>query len=425
MRVLAFGVVPALAVDGWAMSFLVVGLGVAAGLTLERTASNVSKGTSSLLAASALLTSLSSGGIDGRSVLSLALLLAGALLASQLTRAFLGVWPRATIGFVAVLAAAFWESASGVRAAHPFTFASNLFGGSGLLYNTPILWLGFAGLMALRRDRSDLFRVWGVGVLAGLMTQTLPTPDGTPRATSMIWIAFLAPGIACTFDRLQGFALRRAEHVVAVAAVLLVVWNLLFMEQYRRRFLPSDETVSFSRVSANNAALLSQFVGTPMAWPANWLAAHLLDIPLQAWDAASSRDIFRGNDARNATIEFGDDPTILAPDKALMLEGFRTRRTCGSGWCRDLDERGRIVFPIRAASSDPFTIALRVRGEGTLSASLDGAATRVRELGEEFVDFTLVVPGSALPPGLHIVSLQTTGRATIDRISFSRTTSRD
>jgi hypothetical protein len=422
-RAAAYGIVPAFAADDPAMALLLGMLGLATGLAVERVAARVADETISIIAAAAVLTSLSFGGIDERPALSLVWLVVGSVLAMRLTQAPERVWPHAGIGFAVVLIVTFAGSASSDRLGpNVFLLGSSLFGSSGLLYNAPLLWLGFAGLLALRRERPKIATVSGAVVLAGFLTQFFGTHDGAPRFTSMIWIAFLVPGIAKACERLRGFALRSADDVVACCAVLVVLWNALFMEQYRRRFLPSDETVSFSRVTANNAALLSQFVGTPVAWPANWVAAKALDIPLQTWDAVSGRDLFRDATSRTATIEFGDDPSILAPDKALMLEGFRARRTCGSGWCRDLDERGRIVLPLRNAGAGPVTLTIRVRGEGTLRVSLNDTTTRVQDVGEGFVDFTL---SSRLEPGLHVVSLQTNGRATIDRITLARTTTRD
>ena len=64
----------------------------------------------------------------------------------------------------------------------------------------------------------------------------------------------------------------------------LVLWNGLLMEQYRRGVIPRDDTVSFARVAENSADLLASAVGSPVAWPANWIFAAGRDLPAARYE---------------------------------------------------------------------------------------------------------------------------------------------
>jgi hypothetical protein len=162
-------------------------------------------------------------------------------------------------------------------------------------------------------------------------------------------------------------------------------------------------------------------MGTPNAWPANWLFARRFHAPSDAWDGIAGRRLFARASSASATIEVGDDATVFAPDKAVMLEGFRARRTCGQGWCRDVDGTARILLPIQNAGRNSFVIAVRVRGEGPLSLSMDGRSTHA-ELSPELTDAVLRIPAQFIEAGIHVLSLSVSkdGRATVDRITLTR-----
>ena len=297
-----------------------------------------------------------------------------------------------------------------------------LFGAHGLLYAAPLLWAGFLGLFSLRHERPGLFRLALAAIVPGTLSLLLATdpPDAPGRAMS--WVPFLLPGIAQCFEKARAFAARRPQRVLAGVSGVLVLWNVLFMEQYRRRLLPSDDTVSFAQVTSNSAGLLSHAVGTPFAWPANWIFARRFRAPLDQWDAIADRRLFPDAKSLAATIEFGDDASIFAPDAPLLLEGFGARRTCEQGWCRDLDGAGRLLLPLQNVGRGDLVIRLRARGEGALSMSLNGANIAIAGLTASLSDAILRVPARLVAPGINVLSLAVAGggKATIDRLTLER-----
>jgi hypothetical protein len=238
----------------------------------------------------------------------------------------------------------------------------------------------------------------------------------------MTWVPFLLPGLARCFEKARAFATRRPERVLVAAGGLLVLWNILFMEQYRRRLLPSDDTVSFAQVTSNSAGLLSHAVGTPFAWPANWIFASRFHAPLDRWDAVADRSLFASATSNTAIIEVGDDASAFAPDLPLLLEGFGTRRTCEQGWCRDVEGEGRALLPIQNPGTGDFVIRLRVRGRGALRVSLNEAATSVSEMTDTLSDILLRVPSGTVRSPMNVLSLSAAqgGRATLDRLTLER-----
>jgi hypothetical protein len=91
---------------------------------------------------------------------------------------------------------------------------------------------------------------------------------------------------------LRGLLARRAGAAGRARRPLLTLWNGLFMEQYRRNLIPRDDVVSFARVAENTAGLVTDLVGTPLAWPANWIFAARHEAPLASHDVASGKYLF-------------------------------------------------------------------------------------------------------------------------------------
>ena len=295
-------------------------------------------------------------------------------------------------------------------------------GANGLLYGAPLLWAGWLGLVELRKEQRGLGRLALAGLLSlglGFIVVTDSTEAGFRAMSSL---PFFLPGIAACFEKARERAARYPERVLAGVATLMVLWNALFMEQYRLRLLPSDDTVSFAAVTSNSAALFSRFAGTPSAWPANWIFARRFKTTPDRWDAVSGRSLLQGSAAPSAIIDVGDDPSALALDRMLIADGFGDRRTCGRGWCRDVDSIGRVLLPVRMGPDRDLIVRLRVRGQGRLSLSLNGSSTVVAEMTDALSDVVLRAPGDSLKSGIHILSLavEPGQRATVDRLTLSR-----
>ena len=299
-----------------------------------------------------------------------------------------------------------------------------LFGSpNGLLYSTPLLWAGFIGSVWMRREDPFAARLtWAATIPGTLALAATSATDGHPRVEA--WMAFLTPGLAWSFRSLQTMAARSPHRVVATAGAVLIGWNLLFMEQYRRLVIPNDDTVSFARVTSNSARLLSRFIGTPSAWPANWVYARRFHTSPDRWDGIAGRRLFANPDASSVTIEIGDDPSELAPDLVLLEDGFGDRHTCEKGWCRDLKGEGRIFLPLYDGAPMDLVIRIRARGRGELRLSLNHSTSAIVELGETLVDVVLRPRAESVRRGVNVLSLtiEGGGDAALDRLSLDRVT---
>lgn len=310
------------------------------------------------------------------------------------------------------------------REAYPDAFLSALFGGQGLLYGGPLLWAGFLGLAARRRDDPTLVRLCLWAVVPGVAGLAIDTEAADTALRAATWLPFLSPGLAACFASLQRLTARRPARVLTVAGLGLVGWNALFMEQYRLLLIPNDNTASFARITANSARLLARAVGTPMAWPASWIFQARTGLTPDKWDAVAGRRLFPNSAAAQATIEIGDDDSAFAPDAPILGSGFGAPRTCGRGWCRDLYDRGTILLPLQNPGTGDLTIRVSARGEGVLRITLDRPAASVaQDLTEEMNAEPLRAAARLVAPGIHILTLEVQGggKATLDRITIERT----
>ena len=399
----------------------IVGL---SGLALEARLRSRFDGQIAVFTTVALLTSASLAGPPGEPHIGTAL----AFAASSAAFFLLGATDRpraihltvASAMAITPTAAELWGASS--RNLGPDNALNALFGAHGLLYGAPLLWGGLVGLISLRHRQPGLVRLALAAIIPGLLSLLLAIDESTRTLRTVTWIPFLLPGLARCFEKARSVASRHPHRVTACAGLLMVLWNLLFIEQYRRRFLPSDDTVSFSEVTSNSASILSGLVGTPFAWPANWIFAARINAQPDRFDVASGRSLFANKDTHTATIELGDDESVTATDAGLRLENFGPGHTCERGFCRDVYDAGRILLPLPDVGHTDLIIRVRARGEGSLKLSLDDRAVTVADMTETLNDISLRVPGRLLTPGISVLGLTVVGggRATVDRITLER-----
>jgi hypothetical protein len=313
---------------------------------------------------------------------------------------------RALLVAAAVAAAVWIGSAPGAAlpgpAGEPEPWLA-LFGSrQGLLFLTPVVALGLAGA-ALDARRAPAVSAAAAALVA---LQALVPGPAAHREQWAALLPLLAPGLAALLHRVRG-AVRRAPLVPLWAAGLaLVCWNLLFMQQYASGMIPRDAPVAFSEVAQNNAALLARAVGTPSAWPANWLFAARHSVGPERFDAAAGKRLPRGPGGA-VTLDVGR----LDVDDALLLEGWSVRHRCGADVCRAVEGSARVLMPHQGPGETELVV--RASGEGTMA--VDGVA---RALGPAPAD--LVFELGRRRRGLHAMTLTVTpgARALVDRLTL-------
>ncbi|MBI3932565.1 MAG: hypothetical protein HY317_04060 [Acidobacteria bacterium] len=305
-----------------------------------------------------------------------------------------------------------------LRLDHPYLLETFFSSRHGLLYWTPVLWGGYFGLLALlRRDRRT-----ALALLAPLLVMSYV------NACSGDWWAggsfsnrrfdsvlpLLAVGLAASLGAV-GSAARRAPAAVLVGAgAALVAWNLLFMQQYRDNLIPRDDTVSFARVTENNAALVARLTGTPLAWPANWIFAARHDLPPERYDRMVGPYLFYRQNNLGGVLDIGDDRV----DPALLGEGWSPRTERDGAVCRRVVGRARLFAPLDVPES--LAVTVRAAGDGTLSLAVNGVPVAALPLAPAFADLRVAVPRERWRRELNEIALAVAGEAWVDRVVFER-----
>lgn len=259
----------------------------------------------------------------------------------------------------------------------------------GLLFWNPVLWLGLAGLL-LPPHRSALLP--GLGLVAVLAVRG-------PHAAAAV-LPLLILGLARALRVVERLAARRPGIVMAAGGFLLVTWNALLMAQYRSGRVPADDTVSFARVAENSATLLSESVGTPLAWPANWVFAARDRVSPAEYDRRAGSRLFSGPTQRTTLIEAGD----ARSDPVFFSTGWTSPRPCEDALCLGVLGRGRLFLPLDAA--EPLTLVLRLRGEGQALLAVNGVGIGGIVLGERLDERRLRVSAERLRPGFNELTLE-------------------
>ena len=311
-----------------------------------------------------------------------------------------------------------------LRLDHPYLLETFFSSRHGLLYWTPVLWAGYLGYIGLARRRAFVAAATGLPLL---VTSYVNACSGdwwaggsfsNRRFDSVL--PFLALGLAIALEALIGQLRRRPLIVVGAAGAAFTLWNGLFMEQYRRNLIPRDDVVSFARVTENNAALVEQTVGTPLAWPANWIFAAKHDAPLAQHELAVGKYLFYKQNNLGGVIDMGD----ARADPALLLEGWARVRPCGEAQCRAIEGRARLLFPLDIPEDLELTV--RASGQGHLSVSANGHALAEFPLGDGLVERRARIPRAWLHREHNeLLLVASAGEALVDHVSFRRLVPRE
>jgi hypothetical protein len=283
----------------------------------------------------------------------------------------------------------------------------------GLLFHWPILWTGVLGLpLASVGGPSRAAAAAGMGVVL-LAAACLPA---SRPAAGLLVLPFITPGLRAALRAARDLAASRPLLPLTAAAGLLVVWNLLFMRQYREGLVPRDDTVSFAEVAEGNAALFARGAGSPSAWPANWLFAWRHRLSPDRFDLMVGKELVARDGRRE--LDVGQRPL----DDALLAEGWSVRHPCGGGVCRAVEGRARAFLPLpdgrwRALlvaggqGADPGALDIIINGRDAGTLALPGTGAEAR----------LVTPSTLWRRGLNEVVLHAPqGTVLVDRLAVER-----
>jgi hypothetical protein len=310
-----------------------------------------------------------------------------------------------------------------LRLDHPYLLETFFSSRHGLLYWTPILWLGFLGYapLLLRRTRLALTLLAPIAIMSYVNVCSGDWWAGgsfsNRRFDSLL--PLLALGLGAVLTRVQEWVARRPALPIAAAGAALTLWNVLFMTQYGRNRIPRDDTVSFAQVAENGADLLSEWAGTPLAWPANWVYAWRHDLPPQKYDLMVGSYLFYRQNNLGGVIDLGD----ARVDPGLLGEGWSGRRPCAPGAaavCRGLRGTARLFAPLDVPRD--LAVSVRASGEGTLRVSVNGHPLGALPLAREMGSFRLRAPRALWRRELNEIALTPTAGAEVlvDGLVFER-----
>lgn len=278
----------------------------------------------------------------------------------------------------------------------------------GLLFWNPVLWVGLVGIGLLAR--AD----WRSAVTLVLALVAVVLAHG--RFTGTAALPPLVLGLGYAVSALERASARRPEIVLVTLGVGFVAWNALLMAQYRTGLVPADETVSFVRVAENSARLVSESVGTPLAWPANWLFAAQHDVSPAEFDRRAGTRLFTGPGQRSALIEAGD----LRSDPVFFSTGWTSPRPCENALCLGVMDTGRLFLSLERP--EPLNLVLRLRGQGSALLAVNGVGIGGLVLGERLGERRMRVSAERLRPGLNELTLRSPegGSVWLDWIACER-----
>ncbi len=260
----------------------------------------------------------------------------------------------------------------------------------GLLFWNPVLWLGLVGLR-------------GLAPAAALAALVLV---GGPHLEAAA-LPLLILGLAATLAGVERLAARRPEAVLLAVGLAATTWNALLMAQYRMGRLPIDDTVSFARIAENGASVLSESVGTPLAWPANWIFAARHGVSPAEFDRRAGAVLFAGPGQRVALVEAGDSRS----DPVYFSTGWTSARPCEDALCLGVMGTGRLFLPLER--SEPLTLRLRLRGEGQALLSVNGVGVGGLALPERLAERRLRIGAERFRRGLNELVLRAPAGSTV------------
>lgn len=282
----------------------------------------------------------------------------------------------------------------------------------GLLYTSPLLWLGLVGwLCCPRSERRSACAVGACGLGACLLILAFPSAGSGFEGL----VPLLGIGLGRVLAALQRVTRRWPLLPVSAAGLAFVIWNLLLMEQYRRDLVPRDDTVAFADVAGSVARTVTRALGSPLGWPGNWVAASRHGVPIESADRLVGLDLFGSPDARQVTLAFADPRADV-----LLLDGWGSPRPHSGRVVRRIAERASLVVPL--ACAEPMDMVIVAAGRGAQTLWVNGERVGGWVLDDAFRERRSRVSARLWRCPMNTVSIESaaSGEAWMDSLALIR-----
>jgi len=253
-----------------------------------------------------------------------------------------------------------------LRLDRPFVLETLFSSRHGLLWWTPVFWLGFLGLAPLLRAR----RALALPLIAPVVLMTyvnMCSGDwwaggsfSNRRFDSLL--ALLALGIAASYEVLATWIARRPALVPAALAAFAAVTHVAATEGMRAR--PAGP-IAFADVAGAGADAVAGAVGSPPSWPASWIFAARQDRPPGQYDRLVGRYLFYRQNNLQGRVAMTDDALLGEGWTAPSTREGRDARAIAGGRARvlaPLDIAEDLAIDVTAAADPPGDVRVLVNG---------------------------------------------------------------
>jgi hypothetical protein len=271
-----------------------------------------------------------------------------------------------------------------MRFDHPWVLETLFTSRHGLLSWTPVFWLGYLGFVPLLRRR------FGLGAplvlpLALMSYVNFCVGDywggasfSNRRFDSLLPV--FALGFAAGIEALLCSLRRRPALGLGALTLPLLVWGILTASESR-----SDPaaSVSLPRLVRAAGSRLAERVGSPRAWPANWIFAWRHAVPAQQYDLLVGRYLFYRQGNLDGVLDLGS-----AEAAPLLAEGWSASLMRQGESGRVLASRARVFAPLDVPAAlrielhvlpgpDPVRLEVSVNGSSLWERTLPARARAV------------------------------------------------
>ena len=215
---------------------------------------------------------------------------------------------------------------------------------NGLFATSPALYCAAIGLVAfaIRRPATGLPMIVSAGAMVyfNSIIQDWWGSDGYGMRRFDGLIPFFAIGLATFALGVTRTVQRWPGAAPAIAALVLVLWNLTLIHTANTGVLRIGETVSLGTIATHQAETAVRWFGHPFSWPVNLVYAWRNDVGPSAYDLLSV-NAFLGDPARPyGRIDVGLDDEIFVGD------GWHAPERDGAVTFRWASQRAELRVPL-------------------------------------------------------------------------------